>query len=79
MRIKALADAKGITESEFVRMAVSAVVDREEAYFNSLLPIFAANAALGNQYRVQPCSTPTASQENADSASEIMPIGVRHG
>lgn len=60
LRIKGLAEAKGITESEFVRMACSEVIDREMAYLNSLNAIFTGIEPDGNKKRVNPRTTPAA-------------------
>jgi len=56
-RIKGLAEAKGITESEFVRMACTEVIDREMNYYYSLNSIFGDESRSGNRNLVEPCST----------------------
>lgn len=68
LRIKGLAEAKGITESEFVRMACSEVIERELAYLNSLNCIFADIESGGKTRGVKPRLTNAASPENAGKA-----------
>ena len=69
-QIKCIAAAKGISESEFVRMACSLMVQKELDYINSLNNSLGRHFPPGNEYRVEPCSTPDPLQENTYGVSE---------